>query len=124
MKCLKYKVVITMEIQITELAAAKLRLLLWKETIDLPLAVRIVLLTSGCNTPSFGLEVIEQQNNQKQIKLRNIPFVWYTEDEQWLEGISIDINRENGKFVIEHPDPSQLTNCPMEPQGADLHQDE
>lgn len=113
-----------MEIKLTELAATKLQLLLWEETINVPLAIRIVLLTSGCNTPSFGLEVIEQRPELQRTKIRNIPFVWYADDEQWLQGISIDINRENGKFIIDHPNPSQLTNCPMEPQGVDLHQDE
>lgn len=112
------------EIKITELAAAKLRLLLWEETIDVPLAIRIVLLTSGCNTPSFGLEVIEQKPELQQIKIKNIPFAWYADDEPWLEGISIDINRENGKFIIDHPNPSQLSNCPMEPQGVNRSQDE
>jgi Fe-S cluster assembly iron-binding protein IscA len=113
-----------MEVKLTELAAAKLRLLLWEETIDVPLAIRIVLLTSGCNTPSFGLEVIEQKSELQQTKIRNIPFAWYADDEQWLNGISIDINRENGKFIIDHPNSTQLTNCPMEPQGAGQHQDE
>lgn len=113
-----------MDIKLTELAAAKLRLLLWEETKDIPLAIRIVLLTSGCNTPSFGLEVIEQSAALQQTKIRDIPFVWYPDDEQWLHGISIDINRENGKFMIDHPDPSQLTNCPMEPQGGNHDQDE
>jgi Fe-S cluster assembly iron-binding protein IscA len=113
-----------MQIKLSELAAAKLQLLLWEETKDVPLSIRIVLLTSGCNTPSFGLEVIEPKSELQQMKIRNIPFVWYTDDEQWLGGISIDINRENGKFIIEHPDPSLLTNCPMEPQGVERHQDE
>ncbi|MCH5583409.1 hypothetical protein MK805_00235 [Shimazuella sp. AN120528] len=113
-----------MEIKLTELAATKLRLLLFQETINVPLAIRIVLLTSGCNTPSFGLEVIEQKSEYQKTKVRNIPFVWYPDDERWLHGISIDINRENGKFIIDHPDPSQLTNCPMVPQEVDEHQDD
>jgi Fe-S cluster assembly iron-binding protein IscA len=107
-----------MEIKLTKLAAAKLRVILFTETINTPLAVRVVLLTSGCNTPSFGLEVIEQQEEQNMIRIHNIPIVWLEEDEQWLDGIAIDFNQENGKFIIDHPNPSQLTNCPMEPQGG------
>jgi Fe-S cluster assembly iron-binding protein IscA len=108
-----------MEIKISEIAAAKLRLLLWEETTNVPLAIHIVLLTSGCNTPSFGIEVIEQKNQMKTKTVHEIPLVWYPDDEQWLVGITIDLNRENGKFIIDHPDPSQLSNCTRQPQGVD-----
>jgi Fe-S cluster assembly iron-binding protein IscA len=108
-----------MEIKISEIAAAKLRLLLWEETTNVALAIRIVLLTSGCNTPSFGIEVIEQKKQMKTKTVQKIPIVWYPDDEQWLVGISIDLNRENGKFIIDHPNPSQLSNCTMQPQGVD-----
>ncbi len=113
--------VILMNIQLTDLAAAKLRLLLWEEKSTSPLAIHVALLTSGCNTPSFGLEVIEPKSNMERLTISNIPFVWYTEEITWLPGITIDLNRENGKFIIIHPDSSLLTNCTMEPLGDDSH---
>lgn len=120
---LQYKLVINMELQLTDLAAAKLRLLLWEEKDYSDLAIRVVLLTSGCNTPSFGLEVTEQKENMRRQTFHDIPFVWYPEDEDWLVSISIDLNRENGKFIIDHPDSSLLTNCRMEPRGDGPHLD-
>lgn len=109
-----------MDIQLTALAAAKLKLLLWEETKDKPLAIRIVLLTSGCSTPSFALEVIEQNNELLTKTIANVPFAQYAEDKQWIDGITIDLNRENGKFHIAHPNPEQLSNCPL-PQGGVNH---
>lgn len=111
-----------MELQVTKLAAAKLHLLLWAETVQNPLAIHVLLLTSGCNTPSFGLEVIEPNENMRKKTISSIPFIWYQEEETWLNGIILDINRENGKFIIEHPNYSLLTNCPME-QEVDRHLD-
>jgi Fe-S cluster assembly iron-binding protein IscA len=109
--------VIKMDIQLTALAAAKLKLLLWEETKDKPLAIRIVLLTSGCSTPSFCLEVTEQKKQLLMETIADVPFIQYPEDKQWIDGIIIDLNRENGKFHITHPNPEKLSNCPL-PQGG------
>jgi Fe-S cluster assembly iron-binding protein IscA len=115
--------VMHMKLHLTDLAMATLHLYLWKETNTYSLAIHVVLLTTGCNRPSFGLEITEPHKDMQNTCIQGIPFVWYPDEEEWLNGIVIDIKTDNRKFMIDHPNPTLLTNCFMEIKGDDQHVD-
>lgn len=98
-----------MNVKISELAVAVLKLHLLEEEKGEPLAFRIVPLTSGCNTPSFALELTER-NNQKIVEYQGIPFIDQSEWD-WIKDLVIDYNRSTGKLTISHPNPTFLSNC-------------
>lgn len=102
-----------MDFQITELASAKLKLILLQESDTKPLAFRIVPLTTGCSTPSFALELTEISKQQKIVKYQEIPFLDQSEN-PWLDGLVIDLNRNSGKFIIYHPNPGFLSDCGLD----------
>lgn len=99
-----------MNIQISELAIATLKLYLFEEEDGQPLAFQFVPLTSGCNTPSFALELIEVRENQNIVTLHGVPFVDQSKFD-WLHGLVIDLNRSTGKLSIYHPHLSFRSNC-------------
>lgn len=99
-----------MNIHVSELAVAKLKLYLMEEGNAPNLAFRIVPFTTGCGTPSFGIELTEIGAHQKTIQIQGIPFIEQTQFE-WLDGLHIDLNRSSGKLSIYHPNPSFPSNC-------------
>ncbi|OYD07474.1 hypothetical protein [Paludifilum halophilum] len=101
-----------MNIQIHPLAAARLRTLLSGEEGGEKLAVRIVPLTSGCNTPSFALELTEVLPGYVTTTAEGVPFTCPPAEKEWLDGIIIRLNRESGKFHLYHPHPPSLPDCP------------
>ncbi len=101
---------ILVNIQISELARATLKLYLLEEENDQPLAFQIVPLTSGCSTPSFALELTEVREDQNVIELHGIPFVDQSRFD-WLNGLVIDVDRSTGKLSIFHPNPSFPSEC-------------
>lgn len=114
-----------MQIHISELASAKLKLILYQESNEDTLAFRIVPLTSGCQTPTFALELTEVTKDQPLKFYHEIPFLDQSEF-PWLDGLMIDLNRTNGKLAIYHPNPSFLMDCqmnssPLNSQKGDHH---
>lgn len=99
-----------MKIHISELASAKLKLILLQESNEETLAFRIVPLTSGCQTPAFALELTEVTKDEPLKFYHGIPFLDQSEH-TWLDGLRIDLNRINGKLAIYHPNPSFLMDC-------------
>lgn len=99
-----------MNIQISPLAAARLKALLASEKDGNELAVRVVPLTSGCGSPSFALELTDICRGYEIAEAEGIRFTCPPAEKAWLDGIVIDFNRENGKFIIHHPRPP-LTDC-------------
>jgi Fe-S cluster assembly iron-binding protein IscA len=102
-----------MNIQLTPLAAVKLKLLLLQERENQNLAVHVVPLTTGCGSPSFALEITEASSQFQKVEILGVPFAWQTGEEAWLDGLVIDLNRETGRFVIYHPNPPFST-CPFD----------
>lgn len=102
-------------IHLSDLAAAKLQWLLYQEsrTSDKPLGVHVIPLTSGCNTPSFALELSEFSPNCLTQTEKEVPFFWTAEESAWMDGLQIDLNRDNGKFAIYHPHPPYMSECPF-----------
>lgn len=98
----------------SELALAKLKLILFQETGAQPLAFRIVPLTSGCSTPSFALELTEI-GKHPLTDYQGVPFLDQSEH-SWLDGLVIDLDRETGKLSIFHPNPSFLSDCGLNPK--------
>jgi Fe-S cluster assembly iron-binding protein IscA len=105
-----------MQIQLSDLAAAKLHWLLYEErkNSDHPLAIHIIPLTSGCNSPTFALEITDVNPTYETATIKGVPFVWQEDEAAWMDGLIIDLNRENGKFSIEHPHPPFMPACPFE----------
>jgi Fe-S cluster assembly iron-binding protein IscA len=106
----------SMKIHLSPLAAAKLKLILFdaKQESSQPLVVRLVPLTSGCNTPSFALELTEMRPNLMTTTIEEICLAWHPRDAAWIDGLTIDLNRENGKFDIFQPHPPKTPYCPIE----------
>ncbi|GGE09142.1 hypothetical protein GCM10011571_08100 [Marinithermofilum abyssi] len=102
-----------MDIQLSDLAAARLKALLLDEPDSDRLAVRVIPLTSGCSTPSFALELTDIREGYIVTEVKGISFACPPGETGWLDGIVIDLNRENGKFSIYHPDPPFLPDCSM-----------
>lgn len=102
-----------MQIQLSLLAAMKLKILLSDESSETPLAVRVVPLTSGCSTPSLALELTEVLPHHESGEEQGITFVWEPSDRAWMDGLVIDLNRENGKFTIYHPYPPFESSCQL-----------
>lgn len=103
-----------MNIQLSDLAALKLKLLIYQEPSSVPLAVRIIPLTSGCSTPSFALELTEISPGYEMAVVKEITFAWPPSEAAWMDGLVIDLNRENGKFSIFHPHPPFISDCQLE----------
>lgn len=111
--------VLDIQMHISDLAAAKLQWLLYQEQNDAsaPLAVRLIPMTSGCNTPSFALELMEVQPDHPTHIENNILFTWETNERSWIDGLHIDLDRNTGKFIIAHTSPPLLDNCPLPVQS-------
>ncbi|MBD1372696.1 hypothetical protein IC620_10045 [Hazenella sp. IB182357] len=103
-----------MNIELSDLAAARLAMILQQESTEEPLAVRVIPLTSGCATPSFAIEITESLPHYEKGSAKAIPFVWEPEEAAWMDGLIIDLNRENGKFTIYHPHPPFRSDCQLE----------
>ncbi|MBA4542767.1 MULTISPECIES: iron-sulfur cluster biosynthesis family protein [Thermoactinomyces] len=105
-----------MNINLSPRAAAKLHLLLYEEKKSggHSLAVRIIPLTTGCNSLSFALEITEADARMETVSVNGVPFVWRGDEREWLDGVIIDLNPENGKFSIFHPHPPSMPECPFE----------
>lgn len=103
-----------MNIQLSELAALKLKLLISQETSSEPLAVRVIPLTSGCSAPSFALELTEILPGYKTGTEKGVTFAWLPSEQAWIDGVVIDLNRENGKFSVYHPNPPFMSDCQLE----------
>ncbi|EGK08926.1 hypothetical protein HMPREF9374_3166 [Desmospora sp. 8437] len=102
---------IFVNIRISPLAAARLKVLLHWEEDGENLAVRLVPLTSGCGSPSFALELTEVRPDDHVIWVEGVPFTCPESDQAWLNGIEMDWNRETGRFSIHHPHPPFDGNC-------------
>lgn len=102
-----------MKVQLSDLAAAKLLYILSQEKEHELLAFRVIPLTSGCSTPSFALELTEVLSHFETTKIKDIPFTWIPSERSWMDGLMIDLNRENGKFIIFHPNPPFQSNCQL-----------
>jgi Fe-S cluster assembly iron-binding protein IscA len=103
-----------MNIQVSELALAKMKWLIWQEQSTAPLAFRVISLTSGCGAPTFALEMTEPTPAFQTKRIDGVLFAWLPQDAKWMDGLVIDLNRENGKFSIYHPHPSFMSSCPFE----------
>lgn len=103
-----------MNTTITPLAVAKLTYLLYQEKKNgEQLFFRVIPLTSGCGAPTFALEITEPRRDWIQIQIAGIPFAFPDEETIWMDGLVIDINRENGKFSIYHQNPPFFQNCQL-----------
>ncbi|MCS1350231.1 hypothetical protein [Mechercharimyces sp. CAU 1602] len=103
-----------MDILITPLAAARLQLLLRAEEESVPLAIRIVPLTSGCSSPSYAIEITEKQKAYKELCVQGVPLVWNPADEKQIKGIQIDLDRQTGNLTLFHPSPPRIECCPLD----------
>jgi hypothetical protein len=83
------------------------------------LAVRIVPLTSGCNTPSFALELTEVKPDFYQTTAAGVPFVCPPGEEGWLDGMVIEWRQETDSFCLFHPSPPHTSDCPLPKKEPD-----
>ncbi|SFJ47327.1 hypothetical protein [Thermoflavimicrobium dichotomicum] len=102
------------KIRLSPLAAAKLKLLLMQENAKHPLVIRVILLTTGCRRSSFGLQMTEIRPEFHTRVEQGIIFAWLPREATWIDGLVIDINRENGKFMVYHPNPPFIPGCTLE----------
>ncbi|SDY17348.1 hypothetical protein [Thermoactinomyces sp. DSM 45892] len=102
-----------MKVQISDLAVAKLLYILHQEHADESLAFRVMAHTSGCGTPSFAIDLTEVSPHFESIKIKNIPFTWLPSERAWMDGLIIDLNRDNGKFILAHPNPPFQSECQL-----------
>ncbi|WP_124728145.1 hypothetical protein [Staphylospora marina] len=106
-----------MDIGLSDLAAARLKLLLWQEQQDGErLAVQVVPLTSGCGMPTFALELTEIRPSYRTADIKGIPFAWKPGEADRLHGIRIDWSPETGKFSVWHPGPPHSFVCGTHPE--------
>ncbi|MBA4494872.1 hypothetical protein ACFO25_03710 [Paenactinomyces guangxiensis] len=64
--------------------------------------------------PSFALELTEILPHFETEVKQGIPFVWLPAEAAWMDGLVIDLNRENGKFSVYHPHPPSMSDCQLE----------
>ncbi|SFS77634.1 hypothetical protein [Marininema halotolerans] len=102
-----------MNIHISTRAAARLHALLAAEEEGDTLAVRVVPLTSGCNTPSFALEITDILPGYLLVEALDVPFTAPQSEAGWLDGIVIEWDAQRDKFSVFHPNPPTLSNCPL-----------
>lgn len=104
-----------MSLDISDLAAGKLHWLLYQEQQSerRPLGVRIVSLTSGCNSPTYALEITEISPKLKQEKIKGISFLWNAYEQDFIHGLKIDYDPASRKFSLTHQNPPHMPNCPI-----------
>jgi Fe-S cluster assembly iron-binding protein IscA len=100
-----------MDIRISPSAVAQLKRILSQEEDGERLAVRVVPLTSGCGSSAFAIELTEVRPGYITVEKEGILFTCPPYESQWMDGILIDLNRENGKFTILHPRPPREWVC-------------
>jgi Fe-S cluster assembly iron-binding protein IscA len=113
----KIGVELFMDIRISPLAVARLKAILAQEEDGERLAVRVVPLTSGCGAPSFAIELTEVRPDYITVKKEGILFTCPPYEKEWMDGIHIDLNRENGKFSITHSRPPGGWGCNLGRSG-------
>jgi Fe-S cluster assembly iron-binding protein IscA len=110
-----------MDIGLSDLAAARLKLLLWQEQAEGErLAVKVVPLTSGCGLPAFALELTEIRPSDQTVEFKGVPFAWKPAESSWLDGIRIDWDRNTDKFSVWHPRPPHEIDCGLNKPGGNL----
>ncbi|SDX12562.1 Fe-S cluster assembly iron-binding protein IscA [Marininema mesophilum] len=109
-----------MDIHISTHAAARLHALLAAETDGDQLAVRVVPLTSGCNTPSFALELTDILPEYIVTKAHGVSFTAPLSEVAWLTGIVINWDASRDKFSVFHPNPPHSSNCTLPNEGENL----
>jgi len=102
-----------MDIRISPTAVARLKAILSQEEDGERLAVRVVPLTSGCGSPSFAIELTEVRPGYLTVEKEGILFACPPYEKEWMDGIHIDLNRENGKFSITHSKPPGGWGCSL-----------
>ncbi|SHF30438.1 Fe-S cluster assembly iron-binding protein IscA [Seinonella peptonophila] len=104
-----------LHVDISDLAAAKLKWLLTQEQDQSSdwLGFRVIPLTSGCNTPSFAIEMTEWKISDSKIEVKGVPFLYDVATSNWLDGLVIDVNRDTGRFSVYHPNPPEMGGCPL-----------
>lgn len=90
-------------VQLSELAAAKLKLILWDEPHADRLCYRIVPITTGCGSTSFQITLTEANDGDRILTVSNIPFGYEEADIPHLHGLQIDLNRGTGNFELANP---------------------
>jgi hypothetical protein len=100
---------------ISDLAAGKLHWLLYQEqqSENRPLGVKIVSLTSGCNSPVYALEITETDPACEQENIKGIPFMWQAGEKEWIQGLKIDYDPVRRKFSLTHQHPPRMPDCPI-----------
>ena len=104
-----------MSLDISDLAAGKLHWLLYQEqqSEKHPLGVKIVSLTSGCNSPVYALEITEISPKLRQKEIKGIPFLWQAEEQDLIHGLKIDYDPAGGKFSLTRQNPPRMPDCPI-----------
>jgi Fe-S cluster assembly iron-binding protein IscA len=94
-------------IKISPPAAARLRALIDGEPDAERLGIRIAAITTGCNSSSFSIAISERNHNEQMLVVEGIRLFYRDQDIALLDGVTIDVNRQTGRFSIFHPQPPQ-----------------
>lgn len=96
---------------VTPLAAGHLWLLLSGESEQNrdKLGFRIGIMTTGCHGFSYSVSLSERELQDMMIKLHGLCFFYRAVDQPYLDGLTIDLNRDTGKLTLSHPNPPNLS---------------
>lgn len=90
-------------VRLSELAALKLKMLLLDEPDAERLCYRVVPATTGCGSSSFRVTLTEQKEGEHLFVVREIPFSYSEDDLPFLNGLTIELNRQSGKLELSNP---------------------
>ena len=89
-------------VNLSQLAALKLKIILLDESGAEKLCYRVVPVTSGCGSTAFQLTLTEKRDGEHIVWINDIPFGYTKEDFPLLDGLTIDLNRQSGKLELSH----------------------
>lgn len=90
-------------VRLSELAALKLKLLLFDQPDASHLAYRVVPATTGCGSTGFQLTLTETKDGEDVFYTRDIPFSYAHTDLPFLDGLTIELDRQSGKLALSNP---------------------
>ncbi|AQS54941.1 MAG: hypothetical protein LOD88_04800 [Novibacillus thermophilus] len=89
-------------VNLSQLAALKLKMILLDEPDAERLCYRVVPVTSGCGSTAFQLTLTEKRDGDHIVWIKDIPFSYTKDDLPLLDGLAIDLNRQSGKLEFIH----------------------
>lgn len=90
-------------VRLSELAALKLKMLLLDEPDREKLCYRIVPATTGCGSSAFQVTLTEKKEGEQPFTVKDVPFSYSEDDLPFLDGLTIELNRQSGKLELSNP---------------------